>query len=97
MNVFNINAFQGAEATAPPTPIQHTVLQLTDAKASAQPTPDGYEPPVDHANFLVPWATGASAAAGKKRKRAFGDDGNDAASSAKDEDDEDDDDGSYSP
>ena len=95
--VFNTTAFQGAESAAPPTPIQTTVHQLTDAKVNAQPTPGGYEPPVDHANFLLTWATGASAAAGKKRKRAFGDDGNDAASSAKDEDDEDDDDGSYSP
>ena len=34
VNVFNINAFQGAETTAPPTPIQHTVLQLTDAKVN---------------------------------------------------------------
>ena len=95
--IFNTTAFQGAESAAPPTPIQHTVLQLTDAKANAQPTQDGYEAPVDHAPFLLTWATGASAAAGKKRKRGrYGDDDNDAVSSAPDEDDEDDDDGSYS-
>ena len=95
VSVFNINAFQGAEATAPPTPIQHAVLQLTDAKVSAQPTPVGYEPPVYHANFLMTWATGASAAAGKKRKRKRdGDDDSDAVSSALD--DEDDDDGDSS-
>ena len=89
VNVFNINAFQGAEATAPPTPIQHTVYQLTDAKVNAQPTPDGYEAPVDHANFLIPWAT----AADKKRKRdQFGDDDSDVYSSDKGEDDEDEDD-----
>ena len=78
VNVFNINAFQGAEATAPPTPIQHTVYQLTDGKVNAQPTPDGYEAPVDHASFLIPWAT----AADRKRKRnRDGDDDGDAASS----------------
>ena len=99
MNVFNINAFQGAEATAtaPPTPIQHTVFQLTDAKVHAQPTPDGYEAPVDHSNFLIPGGFASSAAAGKKRKRdrydAPDDDDDDAVSSAPDEDDEDDDDG----
>ena len=91
---FNITAFQVAESAAPPAPIQHTVHQLTDAKVNAQPTPDGYESPVGPANFLMTWATGASAAAGKKRKRTYGDDDSDAASSAKDEDD---DDGGYSP
>ena len=45
VNVFDIDAFQGASATAPPTPIQHAVFQLTEAKVNAQPTPDGYEPP----------------------------------------------------
>ena len=60
VNVFNITAFQGAEAAAPPTPIQHAVFQLTDAKVNAQPTPDGYEAPVDHSNFLIPWATAAA-------------------------------------
>ena len=48
VNVFDIDAFQGARATAPPTPIQHAVFQLTEAKVNAQPTPDGYEPPADH-------------------------------------------------
>ena len=66
------------------------VHQLADAKINAQPTPDGYEAPVDPSNFLLPWATGASAAAGKKRKRAYGDDDSDAASSDKDKDDDDD-------
>ena len=55
-----------------------------------QPTTDGYEPPVDHANFLVPWVT----AAGKKRKRnRDGDDDSDAASSDAHDEDEDGDDG----
>ena len=31
-DVFNTNAFQVADTAAPPTPIQHTVHQLTDAK-----------------------------------------------------------------
>ena len=66
VNAFNITAFEGPEAPAPPTPIQHTVHQLTDAKVNAQPTPDGYETPVDPANFLLPWAAGAR---GTKRKR----------------------------
>ena len=89
VNVFNINAFQGAEATLPPTPIQHMVFQLTDTKVNAQPTPDGCEPPVDHSNFLIPgaFASSAAAAGGKKRKRdRSGDDDSDAASSAPDED-----------
>ena len=89
-DVFNITAFQVAESAAPPAPIQHTVLQLTDVKVIVQPTPDGYEPPVDHANSLIPWAT---AARDQKRKRdRFGDDDDDAASSDKDEDEDDDDD-----
>ena len=91
---FNITAFQVAESAAPPTPIQHTVHQLTDAKVIVQPTPDGYEAPFNHADSLVPWAT---AARGKKRKRMRddGDDDSDAASSvAHDEVEDDDDDGS---
>ena len=47
VNVFNIDAFQGPEAPVPPTPIQHAVFQLTDVKVICQPTPDGYEAPVD--------------------------------------------------
>ena len=75
--------------------MQDAVYQPTDAKALAQPTPEGYQPPVAPAPLLLPWATGASAA-GKKRKRdgGFGDDSD--ASSNKDEDedeDEDEDDG----
>ena len=66
-NVFNIDAFQGASAAAPPTPVQHAVYQLTEAKVNAQPTPDGYEPPAE-SNVIIPWAT-ATTAAGKKRKR----------------------------
>jgi len=77
--------------------MQHTVHQLTDARVLAQPTPDGYQPPVLPETLLLPWATGVSAA-GKKRKRGDGDD-SDAASSDKDkaEDDggEDDDDGPW--
>ena len=97
VNVFNINAFQGAVATAPPTPIQNAVFQLTEAKANAQPTPDSYEAPVDHSNFLIPWAAASSAAAGKKRKRdRYDDDDNEAVSSGPDEDDEDDDNGADS-
>ena len=68
VNVFNIDAFQGASAAAPPTPVQHAVFQLTEAKVNAQPTPDGYEPPAE-SNVLIPWATAAATAAGKKRKR----------------------------
>ena len=95
--VFNITAFQGGESAAPPTPIQHTVLQLTDAKVNAQPTPDGYEASADHSNFLIPCAAVSSAAAGKTCERdRYGDDDDDAASSAPDEDDEDDDNGEYS-
>ena len=85
--IFNTTAFQGAESAAPPTPIQHTVYQLTDVEVIVQPTPDGYEPPVDHANFLIPWAT----AAGKKRKRmGDGDDDSDAAPKGDDDEEEDD-------
>ena len=68
VNVFNIDAFQGASAAAPPTPVQHAVYQLTEAKVNAQPTPDGYEAPAD-SNAIIPWATAAATAAGKKRKR----------------------------
>ena len=67
-NVFNIGAFQGASAAAPPTPVQHAVFQLTEAKVNAQPTPDGYEPPAE-SNILITWTTAAATAAGKKRKR----------------------------
>ena len=92
INVFDVDAFQGKETTAPPTPIQHTVYQLTDGKVNAQPTPDGYTAPVHHAKLLIPWAT----AAGKKRKRTPDDDGDDdsdaASSVAHDENDEDDED-----
>ena len=68
VNVFNIDAFQGASAAAPPTPVRHAVFQLTEAKVNAQPTPDGYEPPAE-SNAIIPWATAAATAAGKKRKR----------------------------
>ena len=84
---FNIGAFQGDVATAPPTPIQQTVFQLTEAKVNAQQTPDGYEPPAG-SNLLIPWAT----AAGKKRKRmGDGDDDSDAAPNGDDDEEEDDD------
>ena len=33
--VFDVAAFQGAESSPPLTPMQHTVHQLTDAKALA--------------------------------------------------------------
>ena len=65
-NVFNVAGFQGHESPPPPTPMQNTVHQLTDAKVLAQPTPDGYQPPVLPGTLLLPWAMGASAA-GKKR------------------------------
>ena len=71
---FNITAFEGPEAPVLPTPIQNAVFQLTDVKVICQPTPDGYEAPVDPSNFLLPWATGTR---DKKRKRArdiYGDD-----------------------
>ena len=100
VNVFNIAGFQGPESPSPPTPMQHTVHQLTNAKVLAQPTPDGYQAPVLPGALLLPWATGASAA-GKKRKRVDGPDGDeddDAASAefeheavAADEVDDDDD------
>ena len=97
VNVFDIGAFQGASATAPPTPVQHAVFQLTEAKVNAQPTPDGYEPPADQSDLLIPWATAAGMAAGKKRKRTRdmdGDDDSDAASADDDDEEENDDDGS---
>ena len=53
MDVFNITAFQVAESAAPPTPIQSTVFQLTDAKVIVQPTPDGHAAPVGPSNFLL--------------------------------------------
>ena len=82
VNVFNIAGFQGHESPSPPTPMQHTVHQLTVAKVLAQPTPDGYQALVSPSAALMPWATGASAA-GKKRKREDEDedDDSDAASS----------------
>ena len=86
MNVFDIGAFQGASATAPPTPIQHAVFQLTEAKVKAQPTPDGYEPPAE-SNILIPWAT----AAGKKRKHTRDMDGDDDSDRDDDEEEENDD------
>ena len=66
-NVFNVAGCQGHEPPSPPTPMQHTVHQLADAKVLAQPTPDGYQPLLPPSAALMPWATGASAA-GKKRK-----------------------------
>ena len=45
-NTFDITEFLGQEsATPPPTPMQHVVYQLTDAKVYAQPTPEDYQPP----------------------------------------------------
>ena len=86
INVFNITAFERQEVAAPPTPIQHTVYQLSDSKVNALPTPEGYEPPVDHAKFLLKWATG------KKRKRnRSSDDDDDSASDGEEEEDEDED------
>ena len=78
--------------------MQHTVYQLTDAKVLAQPTPDGYPPPVLPGNLLLPWATGASAA-GKKRKRVDGpgsEEDDDAASAVAADEEDDDDDGDSS-
>ena len=96
-NVFDIAMFQGQESPSPPTPMQHTVHQLTDAKVLAQPTPGGYQALVLPAAVLLPWSTGASTP-GKKRKCVDGDD-SDAASSDKDEaeDDNDEDEGGDSP
>ena len=68
ISVFNIDAFESASAAAPPTPVQHAVYQLTEAKVNAQPVPDGYEAPAD-ANAIIPWASAAATAASKKRKR----------------------------
>ena len=67
VNVFNIDAFESASAAAPPTPVQHAVYQLTEAKVNAHPVPDGYEAPAD-ANAIIPWASAAATAASKKRK-----------------------------
>ena len=91
--VFDVDAFQVADTAAPPTPIQHTVYQLTNAKVIVQPTPDGYAAPVDPSNFLVPWATAAGTAAGKKRKRTrdiYGDDDSDRDDEEEEENDDDD-------
>ena len=95
-NIIGITEFQGHESSSPPTPMQHTLHQLTDAKLLSQPMPDGYQALVPPAAVLLPWATGVSAP-GKKRKHVDGDD-SDAASSDKgeDEDDDDDDDGESS-
>ena len=76
----------------PPTPTQHAVFQLTEAKVNAQPTPDGYEPPAE-SNLLIPWATAAGTAAGKKRKRTrdiYGDDDSDRDDEEEEENDDDD-------
>ena len=86
-NDFDITEFVGQETASPPTPMQHAVYQLTDAKVQAQPTPECYQAPVVSAPLLLQWATGATAAV-KKRKR---DDSGDDASSDKDEDDDGDD------
>ena len=64
------------------------MFQLTEAKANAQPTPDGYEAPVGHANFLIPWAT----ATGKRKRDGDGDDDIDIEDDEDEEIDEDDDD-----
>jgi hypothetical protein len=89
VNVFNIDAFQGASsaAAAPPTPIQHAVYQLNDVKVNGHPTPDGYEVPVGHAQMLLKWTTATG-----KRKRGGDSDSDSVAEDGEviDEDDEDD-------
>jgi hypothetical protein len=89
VNVFNIDAFQGASAAAaaPPTPIQHAVYQLNDVKVNGHPTPDGYEVPVGHAQMLLKWTTATG-----KRKRGGDSDSDSVAEDDEviDEDDEDD-------
>jgi hypothetical protein len=89
VNVFNIDAFQGASAAAaaPPTPIQHAVYQLNDVKVNGHPTPDGYEVPVGHAQMLLKWTTATG-----KRKRGGDSDSDSAAEDGEviDENDEDD-------
>ena len=60
-NVFEITEFLDQELSSPPTPMQHVVYQLTDAKVHAQPTPEDYQPLDPTPRFLLQWATGASA------------------------------------
>ena len=67
--------------------MKHVVYQLTDAKVHAQPTPDGYQPPVLPAPLLLQWATGASAAG--KRKHDPDDDDDSTYGGAEDENDDD--------
>ena len=83
-NVFDITEFLGQESASPPTPMQHVVYQLTDAKVHAQPTPEGYQPPVPPAPLLLQWATGG---AGKRKRDDSGDD--DSSDNAEDEDEDD--------
>ena len=60
-SALDITEFLGQESASPPTPMQHVVYQLTDAKVHAQPTPEDYQPLDPTPRFLLQWATGASA------------------------------------
>ena len=56
-NVFDITEILDLdqELPSPPTPMQHVVYQLTDAKVHAQLTSEGYQAPVLPAPLLLPW------------------------------------------
>ena len=53
-NVFDIIEFLDQELSSPPTPMQHVVYQLTDAKVHAQPTSEDYKPPDPNPRLLMP-------------------------------------------
>ena len=56
-NVFDITAiteFLHQELPSPPTPMQHVVHQLTDAKVNTEPTPEDYHPPDPTPSLLLP-------------------------------------------
>ena len=86
-SAFDITEFLGQESASPPTPMQHVVYQLTDAKVHAQPTPEGYQALVLPTPIVLQWATGASAVGKRKRD----DDDDDDSAYAEDEDEDEDD------
>ena len=89
-NVFDITEYLHQELPSPPTPMQHVVYQLTDAKVHAEPTPEDYHPPRAHPALAVAVrATGAIAV--NKRKRGPGDDGDLDSAGAEAEDENEDD------
>ena len=84
-----------ARSRRAPTPMQHVVYQLTDAKVHAQATPEDYQTPDPTPRFLLQWATATGAiAVGKCKQRDTEDD--DVHSSAYAEDEDEDEDGGNS-